>query len=220
VSDAYFVTGTDTDAGKTVFSAALMRLFASQGRRVAGLKPVASGVECVDGLSRNLDVVRLSRAANVRLPPERINRYHFEPAIAPHIAADRQGVALNLAAISEDVSYAMDKVDVVVVEGVGGWLVPLDQRNTIESLAMLLNLPVILVVGMRLGCLNHALLTAQAIERSGVPFLGWVSNHVCPDFSSKEENIAALESRIAAPRLYDLPYSGNLDECILKQVLG
>ena len=216
--NGFFITGTDTDAGKTVFSAALMRLFASEGRCVAGLKPIASGVESIDGALENLDVLRLSQAANVCLPSERINRYRFEPAIAPHIAANNEGVKLDLNAINDDVSYAMTRADTVVVEGVGGWLVPLDESHTIETLAILLNLPVILVVGLRLGCLNHALLTAQAIERSGVPFKGWVSNHVDPEFTSVVENIETLESRMPVPRLYDLPHSQNLDECLLRRI--
>ena len=212
------MTGTDTEVGKTVFSAALIRFLVNQGHSVAGLKPIASGFEQVGDRLQNEDVQRISAAANVCLPPERINRYGFKPAIAPHIAAINAGVTMDLNAIASDLQYALSRSDSVIVEGVGGWLVPLDERNTIESLARLLALPVILVVGMRLGCLNHALLTAQAIQRSGLPFAGWVSNHIQPEFSHVSENLATLESSMPVPRLFDLPYFDNIDESFLTAV--
>lgn len=204
----FFITGTDTGIGKTVASAALIRHFTSQGNKVAGLKPIASGFTQVDGRWQNDDVAMISSAANVVLPPERINRYGFEPAIAPHIAAANENVKIDLSLIQEDLNFARQRADRVIVEGVGGWLVPLSESSelTIESLAIKLALPVVLVVGLRLGCLNHALLTAQAISASGVPFLGWVANHMEPDFSHLQQNLASLEATMPVPRLFDVPY--------------
>jgi len=203
--------------GKTVFSAALIRFLIEAGHKVAGLKPIASGFERVDGRLQNEDVRRLSSAANVALPIERVNRYAFEPAIAPHIAAADAGIALDLHCIVDDLQYAAMMAETVVVEGVGGWLVPLGDEYTIESLAAALELPIILVVGLRLGCLNHAMLTARAIQSTGLPFAGWVANHIDPEFSYLAENLATLDKQMPVPRLFDMPYCDDPEQCVVSQ---
>jgi len=194
-----FITGTDTDAGKTVVSAALIRALVNKGLSVAGLKPIASGFELIDGSWCNEDVEALTQASNVALPAQRVNRYAFKPAIAPHIAAAQEGVSLELDLIKQDLDYAAGKADFVLVEGAGGWHVPLSSPGQqpvqdMQSLAKCMNLPVIMVVGMRLGCINHAVLTANAILQSGLPLLGWVANQVDPSFEYLKENISTLDS--------------------------
>lgn len=207
----FFITGTDTDAGKTFASSALIRALANAGLSVVGLKPMASGFDLVDGQWVNSDVDALTKASNVELPSERVNRYAFKPAIAPHIAAQQSGVSLDFDLIFDDVEFAKSQADMVVVEGVGGWHVPLSAVGEkpvqdIQSLAVCLKLPVIMVVGLRLGCLNHAVLTANAIERSGLELIGWVANHIDPDFACLDENLSSLDNLINAPRLFDTPH--------------
>ncbi|GHA06131.1 ATP-dependent dethiobiotin synthetase BioD [Arenicella chitinivorans] len=214
MSTNFFVTGTDTDVGKTFITALLLRTLSAQGHNVVGLKPIASGFELVDGAWRNADVDQLCAASSCNLPLERVNRYGFKPAIAPHIAAAMEGVELDFGLVSDDVRYARQRADWVLVEGVGGWHVPLSMRNTeseasIAGLASRLGLPVILVVGMRLGCLNHALLTVDAIKASGVRLAGWVANHVTPDFECAAENRETLVARIAAPLLFEVPFASQ-----------
>ncbi len=201
----YFVTGTDTGIGKTVITLGLMHVLQGQGRRVAGMKPVASGCERTAAGLRNGDALQLQRQTSVALDYERVNPYAFEPAIAPHIAAARAGVQISLDAIQSACLQLAGQVDCVVVEGVGGWAVPLNRHEMLPDLARLLDLPVILVVGMRLGCLNHALLSAAAIERAGLQLAGWVAN--CPGAPPEclDENISTLKSRISAPLLGVVP---------------
>ena len=211
---AFFVTGTDTDCGKTYVCAALIRHLQHKYQRVAGLKPIASGFELVDGRLQNTDVEALRLASNVALAPKLINRYSYQPAIAPHIAARQIGDNICTELIELDVVTALEQVDVLVVEGVGGWLVPLSESGSlsIEVLAQRLKLPVILVVGMKLGCLNHALLAARAIMQSGVSFAGWVANHIDPAFNFLSDNIATLENQMPVPKLFELPYQSNSDK--------
>jgi len=203
-----FITGTDTGVGKTFVSAALIRALCEQSYKVAGLKPIASGFEEVDGRWQNDDVEALRNASNVDLPLERVNRYGFEPAIAPHIAAEQAEVVLSIGSIRNDFEFASSRADFVVVEGVGGWHVPLSLNpyQDIESLAVKLALPVVLVVGMRLGCLNHAVLTARAIQNTGLPLLGWVANHVAADFAYVEDNIHALKQLMPCKLLFEQPF--------------
>jgi len=211
MSQAYFITGTDTGVGKTLVSCALLRAFGAQGKKALGMKPVAAGCEATaEGLACE-DVERLMAAGNVAAAREWINPYAFQPAIAPHIAAAQAGVEISLDRIAEAFARLRGVADVVVVEGVGGWRVPLNEREDTADMARCLGLPVILVVGMRLGCLNHALLTAQAIEASGLELAGWVANRIDPQMPAFEENLQALESRLAAPLLGVLPYSATPD---------
>ncbi|PHS68887.1 MAG: dethiobiotin synthase [Methylophaga sp.] len=199
-----FVTGTDTGVGKTGISVALIELLQQQGFTVAGMKPIASGCEkTIDGL-RNGDAVQLMQQANIGLPYELINPYAFEPAIAPHIAAKQAGIEIDLKVIQQHYQQIQQQVDAVVVEGAGGWLVPLNQHQTMADLAVILDLPVILVVGIRLGCINHALLTVKAIESTGLKLQGWIANH--PEASEQtKEIVATLKLHITAPCLGNIP---------------
>lgn len=216
-----FITGTDTDAGKTVVTSSLLRYLADRGVASAGLKPIASGFDMVGSRYQNADIESIKRASSVALPDELINLYAFQPAIAPHIAAMNESERLSIDAICGAVEQAKAQVDRVLVEGVGGWRVPLDwcdeacvppcaaHSNTVATLAARLKLPVILVVGLKLGCLNHALLTAEAIIADGLELIGWVANDVEQGFSSKDENIRTLVQQIPAPLLFEVPYLGT-----------
>ncbi len=198
---AIFVTGTDTDAGKTYISTALLQHFARQSLRVVGMKPVASGASEVDGVLCNSDVMQLRQASNVQAPMHLINPYCFAPAIAPHIAAQQAQVDIDLQHIAQAYQQLCSMSDVVIVEGAGGWLVPLNGQQTIADLAQTLNIPVLLVVRIRLGCINHALLSVQAIQYSGLKLLGWVANCMDPDMPVMQQNIDTLKHMIAAPCL-------------------
>jgi len=219
MSTAYFVTGTDTGVGKTLVSCALLRAFVAQGKKALGMKPIAAGCQVVaEGMDCE-DVERLMAAGNVAAPRAGVNPYAFQPAIAPHIAAAQAGVEISLERIAEAFARLNGLADVVVVEGVGGWRVPLNDREDTADMARRLGLPVILVVGMRLGCLSHALLTAQAIEASGLRLAGWVANRIDPLMPAFEENLQALESRLVVPLLGVLPYSATPDADSASQYL-
>ncbi len=210
-----FITGTDTGVGKTLVARAIVHVMRKQYDKVGVMKPVASGAVFQNGLLQNEDAVQLQKACNVPLPYALINPYCFSPAIAPHIAADLEGVAVDIKHIQTCYANIAQQVDVVVVEGAGGWLAPLNSTDTIESLAQALAIPVVLVIGLRLGCLNHALLTINAMYRSGVSVLGWIGNSIDPDFQYRDKNISALKQRIAAPCLGLLPFSENPDIAVL-----
>lgn len=201
-----FITGTDTDIGKTWVAEGLLNALAAAGIRVAAMKPVACGAtETPDGL-RNTDALLLQRAASVTLPYATVNPCLYAAPIAPHIAAQRAGRRIEISALKTVFGAIAAQADYVVVEGVGGWCVPLNERETSADLALALGLPVLLVVGMRLGCLNHALLTCARIAHDGATLAGWVANAVTPGFAELDENIAALEQRIPAPLLGVVPH--------------
>jgi dethiobiotin synthetase len=202
----WFITGTDTEVGKTVVSVALMRALIEKGFRVAGMKPVASGCRHMEDGLRNDDALSLQMAANVSIPYEEVNPYHFESAVAPHLAATQSGSVILLDQIKAKFLDVLGRSDFVVVEGVGGWEVPLNDQNNVSDLAEQLRLPVVLVVGMRLGCINHALLTANAIQARGLPLAGWVANILDPEMPMLEENIQAIRSRVEAPFLGKMPF--------------
>lgn len=204
----YFVTGTDTGVGKTTVSCALLRAFAAQEKRVIGMKPVVAGSE--NGTWP--DVEQLIAASNINAAREYVNPYAFDPPISPHIAAQQAGIEIDLAVIQHACQTLSNQADIVIVEGVGGFLVPVNQTQNGADLARALNLPVILVVGMRLGCLNHALLTAQAIRIAGLPLAGWVANCVDPQMRVLEENIATLEQRLEGPLLGVVPFDLERDK--------
>ncbi len=208
----YFVTGTDTGVGKTLVSCALLHAFAAQGKRVAGMKPVAAGCNA-DG--KNADAQQLLAAGNVAVSYGLINPYCFMPAIAPHIAAQRDKFEIDLPRIIADrIEKLAAQADVVIVEGAGGLLVPLNELQDSADLAKDLGLPVILVTGMRLGCLNHALLTVEAVKARGLTLAGWVANVIDTDMKFLEENISALQQRIRAPLLGVVPYLPRADASI------
>lgn len=197
----YFITGTDTEIGKTVVTLGLVRWLQGRGLRVAAMKPVASGCERTPQGLRNDDALQLQQQASMPLGYDEVNPYAFEPPIAPHIAAAQAGEQIELDRIRRGVQQLAGRADTVCVEGVGGWLVPLNGRKTVADLAVALGLDVVLVVGMRLGCLNHALLTARAIEASGARLAGWVANCLPPAPDRLEENINTLKTMISAPLL-------------------
>lgn len=202
MTKAYFVIGTDTNVGKTYVASALVQHFVQSGLKTVGMKPIASGCELnQQGELTNEDALALINVSNVKTPLDLINPYRFAPAIAPHIAAEQAGVVVNLDLISQAYQQLTMLADVVVVEGAGGFFVPLNQTETLADLAMQLNIPIILVVGMRLGCINHALLTVEAIQARGLKLAGWVANQIDPDFEMFEENLLSLQQRIATPCL-------------------
>ena len=205
-----FVTGTDTEIGKTFVSAALLRGFARAGLRATALKPIAAGAYERDGIWHNEDADQLDAAASVLLPPEIRTPFLLKEPAAPHIAAALEGVTLDMARIIECYKAACERADAVVVEGVGGFRVPLTATEDTADLAVALGLPVVLVVGLRLGCISHALLTAEAIAARGLTLAGWVANRIDPAMSFPEENIAALRERLAvqyrAPLLGVVPH--------------
>lgn len=200
---SYFVTGTDTNVGKTLISCALLHGFAAQGLRAVGFKPVAAGCDDHD---HNEDALLLRAAGNVLATYGQVNPYCFTRAVAPHLAAQFAGIRINLERIVTSYNELATQADVVIVEGAGGFCVPLNDEQDGADLAKNLNIKVIMVVGMRLGCLNHALLTADAISRRGLKMAGWVANCVEGDMAMLNENIAALVQRIKAPLLGVVPY--------------
>lgn len=205
---SYFITGTDTGVGKTLISCALLHGFSAQGKRVAGMKPVAAG--CADG-DIHEDVRQLCAASNVPASPGQLNPYCFAPAVAPHLAAQFSGVTIDFAHIVESFAGLAGRADVVIVEGAGGFVVPLNAGQDSADLAVQLGLPIILVVGMRLGCLNHALLTVQAIAVRGLTLAGWVANVPDAVMDALQENIGALRERIEAPLLGVVPHMAAPD---------
>jgi len=200
MKQSYFIIGTDTNVGKTYVASALVRHFAKAGYQTIGMKPIASGcMQTPDGDLLNDDVLALSTASNVLAPLNLINPYRFAPAIAPHIAAEQAGEIIDCEKIKQAYHELTQLAEVVVVEGAGGFLVPLNRQETLADLAVTLNIPIILVVGMRLGCINHALLTVEAIKSRGLTLAGWVANQVDAEMPVFEENLASLQQRIAAP---------------------
>ena len=197
----FFITGTDTGVGKTTIAAALLHRLAQSGRRTAGMKPVAAGCHHTTAGWRNEDALQLLAHGNVTLSYEEVNPLALPAPWAPHLAARAAGIDINVDLLHAAYLRLRARADTVVVEGAGGWLVPLTAHETMADLAARMNLPVIMVVGMRLGCLNHALLTAEAVGRHGLQLVGWVANCIDPDMEEVAGNIEALETRLAVPRL-------------------
>lgn len=206
MSRGFFITGTDTGVGKTVVAAGLVQLAASQGQRAVGLKPVASGA-CRTPLGlRNDDALALAAASSVPLPYELTNPVCFEPAIAPHIAAAEAGATIRVESLVEWYGRATAAADLAIVEGAGGWRVPLHPAGFLSDLPERLGLDVLLVVGLRLGCLNHARLTLEAIAGSGrCRCAGWIGNCVDPGFARLDENLATLTRLLGGPPLAVIP---------------
>ena len=203
----FFITGTDTSIGKTRVTAGLLKAFARAGRKTVGMKPIASGaVMSREGL-RNDDALALQAAASEKRAYELVNPYCFAPAVAPHLAAMEAGVEIDLETITAAYTELCKGADTVLVEGVGGWQVPLSASLELPDLVRELDLPVILVVGLRLGCLNHASLTARAIRADGLELAGWVANAIDPAFERPEANVATLEAELHAPLLARLPHA-------------
>lgn len=201
---AYFLTGTDTEIGKTFITCALLRRAAQDGLKAAGLKPIAAGT---DASGQNEDVEQILAASNLALPRAVVNPYCFAAAIAPHIAAAEEGRSIDFAVIKTACQQAMAAADFLIVEGAGGFRIPLTVDRDSADLAVDLGLPVILVVGMRLGCISHALLTAEAIVGRGLELAGWVANRIDPAMARFDENLATLQGLLPAPLLGVVPYA-------------
>jgi dethiobiotin synthetase len=214
-----FVTGTDTGVGKTLISCALLHAYATAGNSTVGMKPVAAGCEPVRGGFCCEDVELLRQASSVQAPLDLVNPYAFAPPVAPHLAAAEVGTTIELERIRRAYMALTDRADMVVVEGVGGFRVPLDEHSDTADLARLLDLPVVLVVGMRLGCLSHALLTVEAIAARGLSLAGWVANRVDPEMAGFDANLQALQRRIGAPLLGVVAYAPLPDAARVAQGL-
>ena len=207
-----FITGTDTGCGKTYVSALLIRAIAMQGLQVAGMKPVATGAEKLEDKLIHEDDRILLEASNVALGQKLRNPYLFTPACSPHIAALEANEPIRLGKIVDAYNLCKIATDYLVVEGVGGWRAPLSASDSVADLATTLGLPVVLVVGVKLGCINHAVLTAEAIKASGLRFLGWVANVLDPLMHDPGGNISYLESKIDSPLLMRFDCSGDTKE--------
>ena len=213
------MTGTDTGVGKTLVTSALLRAFAARGYACVGMKPVAAGAEMRGAELVNDDVEQIIAAGNVAAPRHDVNPYCFGPPIAPHIAAGRAGTVITLDRIEQSFRALCALADLVVVEGVGGFRVPLGAGVDAADMAARLDLPVVLVVGMRLGCLNHALLAAEAITARGLRLAGWIANHVDPHMEAAGDNARALQALISAPMLARIAFAADLRAAAVAAVL-
>lgn len=212
-----FITGTDTGVGKTRVGLGLLAAARAQGYRTAAMKPVSAGCAVTSEGLRNDDALALKRAATLDRPYALVNPVAFAPPIAPHIAAAESAVPIDLRRIQSAFKQLRSGADFCVVEGAGGWLVPLGPRTSLADMAARLALPVVLVVGIRLGCLNHALLTVESIRRRGVTFAGWVANVLAGDDARPQANVDALRARIDAPLLATVPYRRRAGLKMFKQ---
>lgn len=202
-----FIAGTDTGVGKTRVTAGLVTAFRSLGLDALAMKPVASGLFKDNGRYISEDVDAICRASGQDPALPEVNPYAFEDPISPHIAAKKIGVVIDIDKICSHFSSIASKSNLVVVEGAGGWLAPISEQQTMADVARALSLPVVLVVGLRLGCLNHALLTARAIAADGLPLAGWIGNRIDENFAEPESNLDTLAARLGCPPLAVLPFS-------------
>ena len=210
-SQGYFITGTDTGIGKTRFTLALMTRLQAQGKSVMGMKPVASGCRDRGAGLRSDDALQIMQQASHAQDYATVNPYAFVPPIAPHIAADKAGIKIDLDQIISAYTTLQSQSDVVVVEGIGGWRVPISDKTSMVDLVRVLDLPVVMVVGIRLGCINHAILTAEAIRADGVNLCGWVSNQLDKDCLFKQETIDTLNEKLTCPQIADLAYMKDFE---------
>jgi dethiobiotin synthetase len=206
---SFFITGTDTDVGKTHVAAELIKGFRERGFQVSGFKPVAAGAEWLDGEWKNQDALDLMNEASVRYQYNEVNPYCFEPAMAPHIAAKQVSVEMEFSVVESVYTRHEVRSDVVIIEGAGGWKVPFNNQTGFDDLVVAMNVPVVLVVGLKLGCINHALLTEEAILNKGCRLVGWVGNDVDGDFQDISENIETLKDRMQSPYIGCFEYQVN-----------
>jgi dethiobiotin synthetase len=196
MTTAFFVTGTDTEVGKTHVACLLLKQYAAQGLKVIGMKPIAAGCELVNGEWVNEDVQQLMAASNVDVPLALVNPYCFNEPIAPHLAVEKAGVTIEIDAIVKAFKQLQTMADIVIVEGAGGFLVPLNESDDMADLAAALDIPIVLVVGLKLGCINHSLLTVEAIKARGLTLHGWVANHIDPEMDMQQENIQTITNQL------------------------
>jgi dethiobiotin synthetase len=217
-TNTYFITGTDTDVGKTVCCNALLQAANAQGKSTLAYKPIAAGCEQTDDGLRNEDALILQNNSSIKVDYKLINPIAFIDPIAPHIAAEKVNTFIDLETINQGLQKLKDKQpDLLIVEGAGGWLLPINNKQLFSEWVIDQQLPVILVVGMKLGCLNHALLTYQSILNSGLKIAGWIANQVQPDMAFYEYNLSFLKQKIDAPMLAEIPYLKDLDKANLSQ---
>jgi dethiobiotin synthetase len=202
----FFIAGTDTDVGKTYVSLELIRSLVKKGERVGVMKPVSAGCEWVQGEWKNGDALALMEASNLQQQYAEVNPYAYEQPVSPHIAAKISGRAIDLELIFEAFQKIKSTSDSVLIEGAGGWLTPISESQSMADITRKLNVPVILVVGIKLGCLNHAQLTARSIKEAGVSLAGWVANELDPEMSYLKDNLEMLEGQIDAPLITQVPY--------------
>ncbi len=219
-SKHYFIAGTDTDVGKTLIACGILSAAAKLGLKTLAIKPVAAGAEqSADGL-RNSDALMLMAAMTESLPYAQVNPVLLAPPIAPHIAAEQAGRRLSVSQLAGFCrGVMMRKADMVLIEGAGGWRVPLNQREMLSGLAIELQTPVILVVGMKLGCINHAVLTAEAIQADGLLIAGWVANKLDAEMACFDENLATLRQLLPAPCLGVVPNLARPDPALVAECL-
>ncbi len=206
MKQAFFVTGTDTDVGKTYVACKLIKDYVAQGYKVVGMKPVAAGCEFVDGKWVNDDVLKLEAASNVKASRELINPYSFKEAIAPHIAAELAGVEIEIEVIKKAFDALTTVAEIVIVEGAGGFLVPINDNETMADLAIALNIPIIVTVGMKLGCINHTLMTVEAIKVRQLVLHGWVANQIDQNMQFYNENIATVAKKIHQNSMFECKF--------------
>ncbi|MFM4802765.1 dethiobiotin synthase [Aeromonas bivalvium] len=217
----FFITGTDTDVGKTLVTRALLQGLSAEGLACAGYKPVSAGCEPTPEGLRNRDALLLQQAASVALPYEWVNPFAYAPPIAPHIAATQAGQPIDEAGITAGLRRIEgSSADWVLVEGAGGWHLPLNEHRLLSDWVAQQRLPVVLVVGAKLGCLNHALLTLAAIEQAGLSLAGWVMNRLPCGMSCYEENLATLRQRLPAPLLGEIPTLSDPDSANLREYIN
>jgi len=206
---SFFITGTDTGAGKTWSTLVLMHYFKQQGLSVIGMKPVAAGCEWIDEQLKNEDALLLQQHSSIKLAYEEINPYAFEEPVSPHLAGVENPVQFDV--LLQAYEKLKNKADVVIVEGAGGWLAPLNNESDIAGFAIALDIPVIVVVAIRLGCINHARLTVQSIQQSKVNCAGWLAVCIDPEMDKQTENIETLQKKLTIPLLGVIPYAEKID---------
>lgn len=211
MSQCIFITGTDTEVGKTLVSRALIMALVKLNYRVSGFKPIAAGCEKTEQGMINEDATALQQVSNVDLTYTEINPFALVLPTSPHIAAKRESITIDFDVLDKNLEQHQRKSDIVVVEGAGGWKVPISDNEFLSTWVNKQKLPVIVVIGIRLGCLNHAMLTIESIKNEGLEVLGWVANTVDPSFEFYEENIQFLEHHISAPKLAEIPYLTKQD---------
>ena len=204
--DAFFITGTDTDVGKTVASRAILQVLAKHEFKTTGYKPIAAGCDLTPEGWRNSDAIYLQKEATVDMPYEQVNPYALEFPASPHISAHNAGINIDFQVLSNTLATHKSESDVVLIEGAGGWRVPVSDKDSLSTWVSQEALPVILVVGIKLGCLNHAVLTAEIIKSDGLNLVGWIANRVNPGIEQYSEIIEFLEKRLDAPKLGEIPY--------------
>lgn len=205
MTQSWFITGTDTEIGKTWCTLAFIQHLKNQGLRVAGMKPIASGCHHCEAGFKNSDAEQILAISSLDVPYDWVNPYAFAPPIAPHLAAAKIGQTIELANIIEKYQQLSAQADAVVIEGVGGWRVPINATQSLKDLVLTMDAQVILVVGLRLGCINHALLTAETIRSDGCTLAGWIANPIVPDFDG-QASIDTLRERLKTPLLAKMPY--------------